>query len=448
MRPITPKILALIALSVFSLHLPSFGQFRNIKLDERPADERVCDPGIMINSDNAENIVVATAPNIIYRTKNSGLAWEKITVQSPFGFSGSPSLLADSKGNFYLLHPAGLAPGVDGQPSKKFDRLVVQQSSDEGATWTEGDFFALNADKGQNNQRLSIDNKDNLYVTWTQYDRYANGDADCTSSIFFSKSKNGKKWSDPVQISQVSGNCLDDENTTAGSMPVINTDTRVYVTWGAHGNIYFDRSYDGGGMWLSSDIQISKRGGGSLIKIPGQADNYAIPVLLLNNSKTSAKNSIYLLWADQSSGVDDTDIWFMRSNNGGDNWTSPLRVNKDEPGKHQYMPTIAVDQATGYMYVLYYDRRNYDDTSTDVYLAFSIDNGNNFYETKISDSPFVPAGSSYIGRFISLSAYNGVITPVWTRIENGNTSIMTAVIKHEELETATGVSSKIGLKKK
>lgn len=169
------------------------------------------------------------------------------------------------------------------------------------------------------------------------------------------------------------------------------------------------------------------------MEIPGLDHSNGMPVLRIDNSTSRFHGTLYVLWADQRNGNTDTDIWLIRSTNRGDNWTPPQRINKDVSGKHQFLPAMAVDQATGNIYVVYYDRRNFNDLQTDVYLAYSTDGGNVFNEVKISESSFVPATSKPLGNHISIDAHKGTIVPVWTRMDNEKTSVWTAIIKEGEL---------------
>jgi hypothetical protein len=89
---------------------------------------------------------------------------------------------------------------------------------------------------------------------------------------------------------------------------------------------------------------------------------------------------------------------------------------------------MTVDQITGYIYVIFYDRRNYTDNNTDVYLAMSKDGGNTFKNIKISESPFNPNSSVFFGDYTNISAYNNVIRPIWTRLDNDQLSILTAIV--------------------
>jgi hypothetical protein len=62
-----------------------------------------------------------------------------------------------------------------------------------------------------------------------------------------------------------------------------------------------------------------------------------------------------------------------------------------------------------------------------------LDGGSNFKDVKISETPFEPGAGSIFGGFTNIDAHGGIVTPIWTRIDNGKTSVWTAVIKDEEL---------------
>jgi hypothetical protein len=140
------------------------------------------------------------------------------------------------------------------------------------------------------------------------------------------------------------------------------------------------------------------------------------------------------VWADQHNGENDTDIWFSRSTNFGDNWTQPARVNNDEKGKHQFLPSMTIDPSTGNIYIIYYDRRAHHDLQTDVYLAYSNDGGSSFKNLKVSEKPFSPTAEVVFGDRTSIAASEGIITATWTRMDDGKTSIWAAVISQEELD--------------
>ncbi|HRI78907.1 MAG TPA: sialidase family protein, partial [Cyclobacteriaceae bacterium] len=211
------------------------------------------------------------------------------------------------------------------------------------------------------------------------------------------------------------------------------TGWKIYVAWSNQGIIYLDRSYDGGVTWLSNDISITRQKNG-LMHIPGFNSTHDVPLMVIDCSMTRRQGYTYMTFVQQKNGPDDTDVVMIRSLDHGDHWTVPLKVNQDSTKTHQFMPAMAVDQTNGNVYVVYYDRRAYEDLQTDVYLSYSFDGGSSFKDVKISESPFTPTGAQLPGELISISAHAGIIAPVWVRMEGGKASVWTTVIKEEMLK--------------
>jgi hypothetical protein len=90
---------------------------------------------------------------------------------------------------------------------------------------------------------------------------------------------------------------------------------------------------------------------------------------------------------------------------------------------------MTVDQLTGYVYCVFYDRRAYSDHKTDVWLAVSKDGGQTYQNIKISDKPFEPEEKTFFGDYNHISAHNGMVRPIWTRLEGGMLSVWTALIQ-------------------
>lgn len=430
--------LSLLVTFLLLLSLPqAWAQFKNSLLDPGSSSNCACEPSIAINLDNPKNIVAASAMNNVYFSSNGGLSWKKSTLTSPYGVWGDPAVISDFKGNFYYFHLSD-PTGKNWKSDEVLDRIVVQESNDGGETWSEGASIGLNSPKDQGKEWAAADRKGNLYVTWTQFDKYGGQDPGCQSAILMSRSSGGKKWSKPFQISQLVGDCKDDDNTPGGAVPVVSADGKqVFVAWAHEQKIFFDRSFDGGITWLTNDLNIADQPGGWSMRVPGINRCSGLPILICDNTKKGTMSgALYVVWADQRNGENDTDIWFMRSMNFGDNWTQPFKINDDGMGKHQFFPWMTIDPATGYIYIVYYDRRNYDNEQTDVYVAYSTDAGGSFRNVKISEKPFLPKSEIAFGDHINISANQGIIAAIWTRMDNGQTSTWTAVIKHEDLAQA------------
>jgi hypothetical protein len=422
-----------VLLFLLLLAAPAVAQFKNQRLDD-PAAGQAYEPSVAINKKDPKNMVVSAYPGMIYYTADGGATWKKS--QIPFsGPCAQGSLATDDKDTFYFFHLSA-ATG----PSQ----IVVHQSSDGGATWSEGSVIEYTLAKDNRWLRVATDPKGSLLATWTQSDRYADASAECQSVVVYSKSSSGKKWSEPVTLSQMPGSCNEGSSMAAGASAGVSPDGKVYALWSRAGRLYMDRSYNGGGLWLSTDIPIVEQQGGWSFEVEGHPHHgNGQPQLVVDYaSKSMMKGSVYVTYADQRHGHDDTDVWFIRSHNGGDNWTSPQRIGNNEAGKHQYMPAMAVDQTTGIIYIVYLDRGAYTDTQTDVYLAYSIDGGANFKTAKISEAPFIAEGAVPYGDYIAVAAHKGIITPVWTRIDQGKTSIYTVVIQQTQLIPETAPTKK------
>jgi hypothetical protein len=430
---ITRKICAIAFLCVVSFYASA--QFKNIMVDEGVDGKRAAEPSIAINPSDPKNIVIATSDGNINYSFDSGQTWARTKLTSQFGVYGDPVLVSDDKGTMYCLHLSD-ASGEGLKNEKSLDQIICHISKDGGKTWEEGSPLGYNAPKDQVKPWATTDSKGNLYVTWTQFDKYNSSDSACQSTVLISSTSNGKKWSKPVVLTQTPGACSDDEKSTSTPVPTISADNKIYVAWAVQDKILIDRSFDGGGMWLFNDISAISWVGGFDVKVPGLDRNNEIPNLIVDRSKGEYKGVLYLSWADIKSGENDTDVWFARSYSYGDQWSSPLKMGNDSTAKHQFHPRMAVDQSTGFVYIVYYDRGGYDDNQTDVYLSYTDDSGANFKTVKISETPFVADDKAAFGNYLSISASDGVIMPAWVRTDGGKTSVWTAVVKQSEIITA------------
>jgi hypothetical protein len=89
---------------------------------------------------------------------------------------------------------------------------------------------------------------------------------------------------------------------------------------------------------------------------------------------------------------------------------------------------MTIDQTTGEIIIVFYDRRNYNDNNTDVYIARSTDGGETFDNIKISESPFLPSSNVFFGDYTNITAFDGKIRPIWVRADGASMSVWTAII--------------------
>ena len=373
--------------NVLSQKNVSITSFKNVKIFEKPLGNGMgpAEPSIFINPTNPNNIVAASIINYYHTSFDGGKTWTTNKLQSEFGVWGDPCITADTKGNFYYAHLSD-PEGTNWRSKKILDRMVVQKSTDGGKTWSSGTGVGLNPPKQQDKEWLTVNPLNNdIYITWTEFDKYGSHNPKDKSRILFSKSQDdGLSWSKPVKLSEFEGNAIDDDLTTEGAVPSVGINGEIYVAWAYNSKIYFDRSLDNGKTWLKKDIVATDQIGGWTFEVPGLNRTNGMPVTGVDLSDSNYKGTIYINFADQRNGTDNTDIFIVKSVDKGNTWSQPIKVNTDNTKTHQFLTWMSVDPKTGYIYILFYDRHKYKDNKTDLVLAVSTDGAKSFINKTIS----------------------------------------------------------------
>jgi hypothetical protein len=390
------------------------------------------EPSIAIDPNNSDQMIVTTngPVNHHYYSEDGGLTWTGAGDYSfDDGLWGDPCVIADTSGHFHFFHLERLYVGGQLQmPDRIFCRTIACDQMASG--WSRVSYTGLNPPKMQDKEwGVYCPASDNLYVVWSEFDVYGSPDPAHFTNVLFSRSLNGGvTWSEPKRINEVSGDCLDESDSVMGAMPAVGPNGEIYVSWPGPEGITIDISTDGGTTWLAEDIQVADNPAGDHYYVPGVSRGGSCPVVACDLSEGPHRGTVYVNWTDWSNGADDTDVWLSRSTDGGYNWSDPLRVNDDPPGKHQFFHWLAVDPTNGYLYIVFYDRRNYDDNQTDVYLAVSRDGGETFTNHLICESPFTPHPLVFMGDYSNIAALGDVIRPVWVRTEGRQNSVWTAIV--------------------
>jgi hypothetical protein len=387
-----------------------------------------CEPSISINPLKPSEMVAASVLNNVYTSGNGGKSWKKSELTSKFGVYGDPVVRYDAKGNVYYSHLAN-SKGKAYSSAEFLDRIVVQKSIDKGKTWNEGTYPPVNHKSDHDKQWKAIDPLNNaILMSWTEFDVYGSKDPKNKSRILFSVSNDdAEQWEPALVVSDAEGDCLDGDNTLEGAHPAVGIDGTYYLVWSWNEKIYMDVSSDKGKTW-GRDIVIADQPGGWAFEVPGIGRCNGFPVIKCDHSRGPNRGSLYVQWSDQRNGTHDTDVWMIRSRDGGKSWSKPLRINDDAPGKQQFFSWMDIDQVTGSLYMVYYDRRNHDDNATDVWLSWSDDGGASFKHTRITNKPFLPVDNVFFGDYNDISACNGKIRPIWTQQNDNMLSVHTAII--------------------
>jgi len=407
--------------------------FQNVMISNVGGPEEV---SIAINPKNTNQLVAGANIDFYYYSTNSGFNWTSGTlIDNQNGVWGDPTLIWDTVGNAYYFHLSNPTSG-----GQWIDRIVCQKSTNAGMSWSNpGSYMGLNLPKDQDKQWAAVDFTHGprgnwIYATWTQFNSYNTSDS---SNILFSKSTNGGlNWlTPPLQLNQIGGDGYDGDNTVEGAVPAVGPNGEIYVAWSgpkvrnSQYGIFFDKSTDGGVTWLANDIYVCNQRGGWDYAIAGIYRANGLPITCCDVSNGPYRGNIYINYTDSVT-TGDHDVMIVKSTNGGLNWTTPLKVNYDFTGKEQFFTWMTIDQVTGYLYVVFYDRRNYNDTRTDVFVARSTDGGTTFADFRISETPFTPSASIFFGDYINITAHNGVVRPIWMRLVSGTLSIWTAILEY------------------
>jgi len=132
-----------------------------------------------------------------------------------------------------------------------------------------------------------------------------------------------------------------------------------------------------------------------------------------------------------------TRIWFASSHDGGATWSAPRKINNQPSLNDQFFPWLTADPVSGALGVVYYDTVNDPGRrKTDVWYQSSFDGGQTWSSAlKLTSAETdetaagADSGNQY-GDYIGLSGYAGLLFPSWTdRRNNGFEEIWTTAIQ-------------------
>lgn len=420
---------ALLLFLVFSISLTA--QYQNIRVDS-PSSNQPEEVSIAINPVNPNYLAAGANINHFFVSSDGGYNWQTSFLSSSFGVWGDPVVVYDELGYLYYGHLSN--PPF---PGYWIDRIVIQRSTNNGISWNDGAGIGFLSPKNQDKEWIAVDMhsnqyKGNVYVCWTEFDDYGSSNSNDSSRIKFSRSTDkGLNFSNAITISDRSGDCIDSDNTVEGAVPCVGPNGEIYVSWAGPLGLMFDKSTDGGQTW-GTDIFVSDIPGGWDYDVPGIYRCNGLPITACDTSQSPYRGTIYINWSDQRNGIDNTDIFLVKSTDGGNTWSAPKKVNDDNSNRHQFFTWMTIDQTTGAIYIVFYDRRNTTGTATDVYVARSTNGGETFTNFKVSQSSFTPSASVFFGDYTNIAAFNKKVYPIWMRMDGTALSVWTAII-HDSL---------------
>ncbi|MCC6865313.1 MAG: T9SS type A sorting domain-containing protein [Ignavibacteria bacterium] len=368
------------------------------------------EPYIATNPRDPLNSICAFNINNLYYTLD-GYNWIKNNPIFPgFSILGDPVVTYDSLGMCYYsqLYQNGGTYGI-----------TVIKSSNKGVTWFGANSVYSTTVGLADKEWITADQtagpySNYVYVGWRQFGS--------TNMRFVRSTDRGNSWSAPQTFIGGQGAYVavgPNGNTQGGS---------VYFAAVSGSSILVNRSTDGGANFGPQIVATNVNGPGVICAgrytVKNCIRNNEFPRMSADNSFTSTRGNVYVVYAGNPSGPDNADIFMVRSTDYGTSWSSPQRVNDDATITDQWLPSVSVDNHTGKIFVCWYDSRVdvSNNIQTRLYGAVSTNGGVSFISnSNVSDVSFnpnsmavgQPGGEYYIGDYIGNSAIYNSSWNVW-----------------------------------
>jgi hypothetical protein len=327
------------------------------------------EPSISYNAGNPDEIVIGWRQfdniNNSFRqggygfSKDGGQTWTFPGVINPGVFRSDPVLRNDGQGNIFYNT---LTSQNDSYWTNTY------KSTDGGETWEMGTFS-----QGGDKQWIAIDRSEgigegNIYEFW-------NGAYSVCSPDDFTRSTDGNESYE---------SCSSIPAGPYWGTAMVSPDGELFVCgaeWGGFMLAKSSTAQDPGDN-VSWDWTVSVNLGGEIIGFGGEdcpnPDGLlGQTIIAMDSSGGPGDGNIYLLCSvDKFTNSDPCDVMFVRSTDGGLNWSTPVRVNDDIGNNaYQWFGTMSV-APDGRIDVIWLDTRgNLGTVNSALYYSYSLDEG-------------------------------------------------------------------------
>ena len=307
-------------------------------------------------------------------SSDGGQSWTFPGVLDPGQFRSDPVLSFDSGGNFYYSSLSTVTTAE------------VFKSIDQGVNWL-APVSAFGGDK----QWMTVDRtagigSGNIYQFWNvQF-------SCCPPNDFTRSTDGGASFEGPFALPTPSmkWGTLDvgPDGTLYLTGATLGQSSHL-VTWSSNAQDPGQTPTFAPGTPININLGGTTSTGG-----PNPAGLMGQVWIATDHSGGLTNGNVYVLGSVDPPGADPLDVMFIRSTDGGLNWSVPVRVN-DDPGNgaFQWFGTMSV-APTGRIDAVWNDTRNTGQTNlSELYYAFSIDAG----ATWSPNVPISPVFDSFVG---------------------------------------------------
>lgn len=360
-------------------------------------------PNVRLNDDNGRGrqseVALATGPNGLaiagwmderaqrvcafsYSTDN-GATWSaNVSIALTTGsFVGDPAVAIDGGGIMYAVcQEYGL------------EQIRLMTSADRGATWSAVRSIQSAPDKPWAGGGVA---RNEVFVSWLGQE------------AGIKRSRDGGLTFGPTQPL---GNIIH------GTAIVTSTSGLVHVPYNLDSNrnqLRYVRSTDGGDSWEARRDLVANMG-----QFCFQCQPRQHPIVGAAADPTG--RTVAITWASQMPGGQaNDDVWLLYSNDGGANWTTPIRVNDNTDNSRQFQSWVAVD-AHNRVHLAWTDLR--EDGLNKTYYARSADPREGFEPSVEVTDQAGTANIGFLGDYKGIAVSGNDVLIVWqdTRRDNGD----------------------------
>jgi hypothetical protein len=424
-KPLRLWLLALVVASALPLTAAAANGIQVVQVTSD--NNRDAETSVAINPTNPDNVVAGwitgepSGSTCGYGVSfDGGKTWPVIGVVpgidtahgGTFAIGTDPSVTFDQDGNaYYTCLGFNLFPPSLGSAGTIF----VSKLNDDGITWGDPVVAMTGEDSPGKSVRDFEDHQfitsnpvnGNIYLTQTEFT--ASGKPD----ILFARSTDGNAtWSDPVKISDRGGNAtFQDSFSAVGADP-----STIYVTFGAFSNaglsnwnrIYIAKSTDGGLTFSRPQLlaQVTPLPD-PLPNAPWRSDNN------LWVAVDRATGQIYVNYSDYNSGDANVKLLRVTDLGAGFHVDGITNVSPGTAGSDQFFPFVTV-APNGRVDICYQDR-SYQPGNALIFTtcAFSHDHGLTFARVQVTTTPFDASNNNFIGDYNWQASTNDLVLPIF-----------------------------------
>ena len=258
----------------------------------------------------------------------------------------------------------------------------------------------------------------------------------------------GVTWSEPVAVgptvkrtygeiddTEGQSNAIGTKRVVQGPFPAVNSKGTLFVTW-------LDSTDDESMKGLAEFYMSKSEDGGETFGEPKRIARFLEPGFRPRNAyfrywasafpkvSVGSNDELYVAYVGlpANNPLDEGDVYFIRSTNGGDRWSRPKRINTDETDAVQFFPAMDVGP-DGTIHLMWGDMR--DDpvqTRYHIYYSRSEDQGENWGfeleeldlkvgDTRVTDFPSNPnkgfPRGLFLGDYFAIAASENDAYLVW-----------------------------------